>query len=193
MKENQIRCLVKRGATVKVFPATSSARDILAWSPDGVVITNGPGDPAAIEQIAHNVKLLLDTAMSRGTARPLPVLGICLGHQLVGRAIGASTSRLPFGHHGANHPVRDLGTGKVVITSQNHEFQVDESSIPSDSGFVVSSRNLNDGSVEGLAHERLPIRTYQYHPEGAPGPRDNEPVFDRFMSDVRSAVERRSA
>jgi carbamoyl-phosphate synthase small subunit len=191
VKENQVRCLVKRGASVKVFPATASAREVLSWAPDGIVVTNGPGDPGAISQIAHNVKLLLDAALQRGTARPLPLLGICLGHQLVGRAIGASTSRLPFGHHGANHPVRDLRTGTVVITSQNHEFQVDESSIPADSAFEVSARNLNDGSVEGLAHRTLPIRTYQYHPEGAPGPRDNELVFDAFMADVRSAVERR--
>ncbi len=191
VKENQVRCLVQRGATVRVFPATTSARDVLSWSPDGLVITNGPGDPAAIPQIAQNAKLLLDAALQRGAARPLPILGICLGHQLVGRAIGASTSRLPFGHHGANHPVKDLRTGHVVITSQNHEFQVDEHSIPSDSEFYVSARNLNDGSVEGLAHRTLPIRTYQYHPEGAPGPRDNEPVFDAFMADVRAAVERR--
>jgi carbamoyl-phosphate synthase small subunit len=191
VKENQVRCLTKRGASVRVFPATASAREVLSWAPDGIVVTNGPGDPGAIPQIAHNVKLMLDTALQRGTARPLPLLGICLGHQLVGRAIGASTSRLPFGHHGANHPVQDLRTGKVVMTSQNHEFQVDESSIPLDSEFEVSARNLNDGSVEGLAHRTLPIRTYQYHPEGAPGPRDNELVFDRFMSDVRSALERR--
>jgi carbamoyl-phosphate synthase small subunit len=109
---------------------------------------------------------------------------------LIGRAIGATTSRLPFGHHGANHPVQDVRTGSVVITSQNHEFQVDETSIPSGSDFYVSARNLNDGSVEGLAHRTLPIRTYQYHPEGAPGPRDNEPVFDRFLADVREAAER---
>ena len=159
---------------------------------NGIVITNGPGDPAAIPQITHNAKLLLDAALERGGARPLPILGICLGHQLIGRAIGATTSRLPFGHHGANHPVQDVRTGRVVITSQNHEFQVDEASIPSESGFSVSARNLNDGSVEGLAHRTLPIRTYQYHPEGAPGPRDNEPVFDRFMDDVRDAVARRS-
>jgi len=191
VKENQIRCLVRRGASVRVFPATTTAREILSWSPDGVVITNGPGDPAAIAPIAQNVKLLLDAALQRGGSRPLPILGICLGHQLLGRAIGATTSRLPFGHHGANHPVQDLRTGAVVITSQNHEFQVDESSIPSSSGFYVSHRNLNDGSVEGLANRGFPIRSYQYHPEGAPGPRDNEPVFDSFMSDVRAAVERR--
>jgi len=191
VKESQVRCLVRRGATVKVFPATTSARDVLSWSPDGIVITNGPGDPAAIPQIAHNAKLLLDAALQRGSGRALPMLGICLGHQLIGRAIGASTSRLPFGHHGANHPVKDVATGRVVVTSQNHEFQVDEHSIPSDSDFVVSARNLNDGSVEGLAHRTLPIRSYQYHPEGAPGPRDNEPVFDAFLAEVRAAVERR--
>ena len=192
VKENQIRCLVRRGATVKIFPATSSARELLQWSPDGIVITNGPGDPAAIPQITHNAKLLLNAALQRGAARPLPILGICLGHQLVGRAIGATTSRLPFGHHGANHPVQDVRTGRVVITSQNHEFQVDEGSLPLHSEFFVSKRNLNDGSVEGLAHRTLPIRTYQYHPEGAPGPRDNEPVFDRFMDDVRDAVAKRA-
>ncbi len=191
VKENQVRCLVRRGATVRVFPATASARDVLQWAPDGIVITNGPGDPAAIPQIAQNVRLLLDASLGRATSRALPILGICLGHQLIGRAIGASTSRLPFGHHGANHPVKDLRTGAVVITSQNHEFQVDEASIPADSDFVVSARNLNDGSVEGLAHRTLPIRTYQYHPEGAPGPRDNEPVFDAFVADVNAAVQNR--
>ena len=191
VKENQVRCLVRRGTTVRVFPATVSARDVLQWAPDGIVITNGPGDPAAIPQIAQNVRLLLDASIGRATSRPLPILGICLGHQLIGRAIGATTSRLPFGHHGANHPVKDLRTGAVVITSQNHEFQVDEASIPSDSDFVVSARNLNDGSVEGLAHRALPIRTYQYHPEGAPGPRDNEPVFDAFVADVKTAVDNR--
>jgi carbamoyl-phosphate synthase small subunit len=191
VKENQVRCLVRLGATVRVFPATSQAREILTWSPDGVVLSNGPGDPAAVPQIAAATRSLLEAAVARGPSRPLPILGICLGHQLIGRAIGASTSRLPFGHHGANHPVQDLRTGQVVITSQNHEFQVDESSIPSDSGFDVSARNLNDGSVEGLAHQTLPIRTYQYHPEGAPGPRDNEPVFDAFVAEVRSAMARR--
>ncbi len=192
VKENQVRSLVQRGATVRVFPVAVPVREVLEWSPDGILITNGPGDPAAIPQLVSSVRILLDMAASRGTARPVPILGICLGHQLVARAIGATTSRLPFGHHGSNHPVQDTRTGRVVITSQNHEFQVDESSIPPESGFGVSARNLNDGSVEGLVHRTLPIRTYQYHPEGAPGPRDNEPVFDRFMEDVRAAVARRS-
>jgi carbamoyl-phosphate synthase small subunit len=192
VKENQVRSLVQRGASVRVFPVDLPARELLQWSPDGIVITNGPGDPAAIPQVAANVKILIEMAQSRGSGRPVPILGICLGHQLLARAIGASTSRLPFGHHGSNHPVQDTVTKQVVITSQNHEFQVDESSLPLHSQFYVSKRNLNDGSVEGLAHRSLPIRTYQYHPEGAPGPRDNEPVFDQFMEEVRDAVARRS-
>ena len=191
IKENQVRERVRRGACVKVFPATATARNVLEWAPDGILITNGPGDPAAIPQVTASVKVLLDAATQRGTVRPLPILGICLGHQLMARAIGASTSRLRFGHHGANHPVQDARTGRVVITSQNHEFQVDEDTIPPSSGYYVSARNLNDGSVEGLAHRSLPIRSYQYHPEGAPGPHDNLSVFDAFIGDVRAAVAAR--
>jgi len=188
IKENQVRELVRRGACVRVFPATAGARDVLSWAPEGIVVTNGPGDPAAVPQVTSAVKVLLNAALQRGLLRPLPILGICLGHQLVGRAIGAHTSRLRFGHHGSNHPVQDTRTGGVVITSQNHEFQVDEGTIPETSGFFVSARNLNDRSVEGLQHRTLPIRTYQYHPEGAPGPRDNEPVFDAFLAEVRAAA-----
>ena len=188
VKENQVRELVRRGACVRTFPAASTAREILQWAPDGIVITNGPGDPAAIPQTTSSVKVILDAAFQRGASRPLPILGISLGHQLIGRSIGATTSRLRFGHHGANHPVQDTRTGRVVITSQNHEFQVDEASIPAGSPFYVSARNLNDGSVEGLAHRTLAIRTYQYHPEAAPGPYDNMPVFDAFLADVHAAV-----
>jgi carbamoyl-phosphate synthase small subunit len=188
VKENQVRELARRGACVRTFPANATAREILQWAPDGIVLTNGPGDPAAIPQVTNIVKVILDAALQRGSARPLPILGICLGHQLIGRAIGATTSRLRFGHHGANHPVQDTRTGRVVITSQNHEFQVDEASIPQGSPFYVSARNLNDGSVEGLAHRTLPIRSYQYHPEAAPGPFDNMPVFDTFLADVHGAV-----
>ncbi len=191
VKESQIRELARRGACVRTFPATAAAREILSWAPEGIVITNGPGDPAAIPQVTSSVKVILDAALQRGAARPLPLLGICLGHQLIGRAIGATTSRLRFGHHGSNHPVQDTKTGRVVVTSQNHEFQVDEGSIPLGSSFYVSSRNLNDGSVEGLSHRTLPIRSYQYHPEAAPGPFDNLSVFDAFLSDVRAAAATR--
>jgi carbamoyl-phosphate synthase small subunit len=182
VKENQVRLLARLGATVRLFPAEASASEILRWEPNGIVLSNGPGDPASLEDVLATVRALLDATRGRGADDPLPIFGICLGHQLLGRAIGASTSRLRFGHHGANHPVQDLRTGRVAITSQNHEFQVDEASVPEHSGFYVSHRNLNDGSVEGLAHRALPIRSLQYHPEGAPGPQDNEHVFADFLA-----------
>ena len=141
-----------------------------------MLLSNGPGDPAFL---APQVEVV------RGLFGKVPILGICLGHQLIGRAAGAETGRLPFGHHGGNHPVQDLDTGEVHITSQNHEFQVSET-LPADSGFNVRQRNLNDGSVEGLAHRELPIFSVQYHPEGAPGPHDNQYVFDRFAAMIRT-------
>jgi carbamoyl-phosphate synthase small subunit len=113
-------------------------------------------------------------------------MGICLGHQILGLAAGARTSRLPFGHHGANHPVKELRTGRVTVTSQNHNFQVDAATLPTESGFYVSHLNLSDGSVEGLAHESLPVFSVQYHPEAAPGPEDNRALFDRFAEQVRT-------
>jgi carbamoyl-phosphate synthase small subunit len=149
---------------------------VLASDIAGVILSPGPGDPA---RLAAQVELARAVI-----ADGRPLLGICLGHQIVGRAAGAETARLRFGHHGANHPVRDVDLGLVQVTAQNHEVQVVGSSLPSGSGFRVSQVNLNDGSVEGLRHVDLPIETVQYHPEGAPGPLDALAVFDRFVAAV---------
>jgi carbamoyl-phosphate synthase large subunit len=173
VKRNQLRALCSRGAEVVVLRQDARLEDILRYRPQGVILSNGPGDPA---RVPHAVRLcgeLLDQRM--------PLLGICLGHQILGQAAGASTSRLKFGHHGGNHPVRDEVTGAVYVTSQNHEFQVDASTLAPGSGWYVSERNLNDGSVEGLRHRELPAFSVQYHPEGAPGPQDRAAVFDEFL------------
>jgi carbamoyl-phosphate synthase large subunit len=175
IKMNILRSLYGRGARVVVVPPASSVDDVLRHRPDGVLLANGPGDPARLDPQVAVVRELMDR---------LPVLGICLGHQILGRAAGAATSRLPFGHHGGNHPVKDLASGRVAITSQNHEFQVVAETLPEGSGLRVSERNLNDGSVEGLTHASLPVFSVQYHPEGAPGPHDNQVVFDRFAEMV---------
>ena len=172
VKRNTLRSLRSRGVEVEVLPYDSDVDAILARRPDGVVLSNGPGDPSQLEAAV---------AVTRQLIGRVPVLGICLGHQLIGQAAGARTSRLPFGHHGGNHPVLDLRTGRVTMTSQNHEFEVDVESMPASSGFRVSHRNLHDGSVEGLVHERLPVRSVQFHPEGGPGPQDNQLIFDEFL------------
>jgi carbamoyl-phosphate synthase small subunit len=178
LKTNIVRAMRHRGARVRVFPHTASAVDVLSPEINGVILSPGPGDPARLDaQVALAGAIIRD-------GRPL--LGICLGHQIVGRAAGADTSRLRFGHHGANHPVQDREMGLVQVTAQNHEVQVVGDTVPVRSGFHVSQVNLNDGSVEGLRHRELPIETVQYHPEGAPGPLDALAVFDRFIA----AVER---
>lgn len=180
LKSNIVRAMRHRGARVRVFPHTASPGDVLSSDIDGVILSPGPGDPARLDrQVALARSIIAD-------GRPL--LGICLGHQIVGRAAGATTSRLRFGHHGANHPVEDMDLGLVQVTAQNHEVQVVGESLPVASGFHVSQRNLNDGSVEGLRHRDRPIETVQYHPEGAPGPLDALAVFDRFVA----AAEARS-
>ena len=180
LKNNIVRSLRRRGARVRVLPHTATAAVALANEIDGLVLSPGPGDPARLEgQVA-----LARAAIEDGR----PLLGICLGHQIVGRAAGADTRRLRFGHHGANHPIKDLDTGLVQVTAQNHEVTVVADSLPARSGFRVSQLNLNDGSVEGLRHERLPIETVQYHPEGAPGPLDAMAVFDRFLAACRTGV-----
>jgi carbamoyl-phosphate synthase small subunit len=179
LKTNIVRALQRRGVRVRVLPHTADASLVLRPDVAGVVLSPGPGDPA---------RLAAPVEMARSViADGRPLLGICLGHQIVARAAGAETTRLRFGHHGANHPVQDLGTGRVQITAQNHEVQVVGDSLPANSGFAVSQRNLNDGSVEGLRHATLPIETVQYHPEGSPGPLDATQVFDRFVERVASA------
>jgi carbamoyl-phosphate synthase small subunit len=178
LKANIVRAMRHRGAAVRVFPHTAGPSDVLSSDIDGVILSPGPGDPARLEaQVALARAVIAD-------GRPL--LGICLGHQIVARAGGADTRRLRFGHHGANHPVQDLELGRVQVTAQNHEVQVVGESLPSTSGFHVSQVNLNDGSVEGLRHRELPIETVQYHPEGAPGPLDALEVFDRFVAAARA-------
>jgi carbamoyl-phosphate synthase small subunit len=178
LKTNIVRSLRRRGARVRIVPHTATAEQVLSPDVDGVVISPGPGDPGLLDpQVALAAAVVAD-------GRPL--LGICLGHQIVARAAGARTQRLRFGHHAANHPVRDAVSGRVTVTAQNHEVEVVGDSLPDGSGFFVSQRNLNDGSVEGLRHHALPIETVQYHPEGSPGPLDAAEVFDRFLGHVRA-------
>jgi carbamoyl-phosphate synthase small subunit len=178
LKSNIVRSMRHRGARVRVFPHTASVSDVLSSDIDGVILSPGPGDPARLADQVALARAVIDDGR--------PLLGICLGHQIVGRAAGADTSRLRFGHHGANHPVQDVDLGLVQVTAQNHEVQVVKDSVPARSGFRVSQVNLNDGSVEGLRHSEKPIETVQYHPEGAPGPLDALAVFDRFVSALAS-------
>ena len=177
LKANIVTSLRRRGVRVRVLPHTADASDVLASDVAGVVFSPGPGDPARLD----GPVALARTVIADGR----PLLGICLEHQIVARAAGAETSRLRFGHHGANHPVQDLDTGYVQVTAQNHEVQVVGDSLPASSGFRVSQVNLNDRSVEGLRHAERPIETVQYHPEGAPGPLDALAVFDRFVTACR--------
>ena len=171
MKENILRQLRDHGARVTVVPATTSAADVLAMKPDGVFLSNGPGDPAAVTYAIAAVRDLLNAK--------IPVFGICLGHQILALALGAKTYKLPFGHHGGNHPVKDLATGKVEITSQNHGFAVDPSTLPKSAR--VSHVNLYDQTVEGIIVEDRPAFSVQYHPEASPGPHDASYLFERFV------------
>ncbi|MCA9676245.1 MAG: glutamine-hydrolyzing carbamoyl-phosphate synthase small subunit [Kofleriaceae bacterium] len=181
IKQNILRQLRVAGCAVTVVPATTPAADILARNPDGIFLSNGPGDPAAVAYAIATVRELL--------AARLPVFGICLGHQILGLALGARTFKLPFGHHGGNHPVQDLTTGKVEITSQNHGFAVDPASLPS--GVRVSHKNLFDGSIEGLEVEGRSVFGIQYHPEASPGPHDASYLFHRFADGMARAAAAR--
>jgi len=157
-----------------VLPARTSAAEVLAMGVDGVVLSNGPGDPEPLVEIIENVRALVDAGM--------PTFGICLGHQLLGLALGGRTFKLKFGHHGGNQPVVDLATREVAITSQNHGFAVDPDSLPA--GCHATEVNLNDGTVEAFAAAGRPILSVQYHPEAAPGPHDAAPLFDRFLQTI---------
>jgi carbamoyl-phosphate synthase small subunit len=171
-KGNIIQCLADRGCQVTVVPCDTAADAIMALEPAGIMLSNGPGDPKDVGYAVATVKELIGK---------LPIFGICLGHQLIGLALGGDTYKLKFGHRGGNHPVKDLISGKVTITSQNHGFAVDPQSLDPDE-VMISHRNVNDATVEGLRHKYLPVFSVQYHPEAAPGPRDSEYLFDEFVS-----------
>jgi carbamoyl-phosphate synthase small subunit len=177
LKYNQLRLLAERGCSLQVVPAATTAEEVLALDPDGIFLANGPGDPAGIPGVVETVRSLLGRK---------PIFGICLGHQILGLAYGGTTYKLKFGHRGGNQPVKDLVTGKVEITSQNHGFCVDTASLPAE--VEVTHVNLNDGSVEGIRHTKHPAFSVQYHPENAPGPRDAVYLFDRFIALMKQAA-----
>jgi carbamoyl-phosphate synthase small subunit len=182
IKRNILRLFAENGCRVTVVPADTPAAAVLEREPDGVFLSNGPGDPAAIEYAPGIIRAIAE--------RGVPTLGICLGHQLLGLTFGASTAKMPYGHRGGNHPVREVDSGHVLITSQNHGFAVvgNEEGIPGAPGLRVTHVNLNDGTVEGLMHRELPIFAVQYHPEAAPGPHDARPLFGEFLQAVKSNV-----
>ena len=172
IKRTILRHLTAAGCYVDVVPASTPAADVLARKPDGIFLSNGPGDPAAVEHAAESVTELVGSGV--------PLFGICLGHQILGRALGGSTFKLPFGHHGANHPVRHEATGRVEITSQNHNYAVDPDSL--DRAVEITHVNLNDGVCEGLALRDEPVFSVQHHPEAGPGPHDASYLFDDFTA-----------
>ena len=180
MKRNILRLFVRNNCRVTVVPATTPAGRVRELDPDGVFLSNGPGDPAAVDYAVRTIRDLADGS--------LPIFGICLGHQLLGLAFGGETVKLPYGHRGGNHPVRDLKTGQVLITSQNHGFAVrgEGSAIPGANQLEVTHRNLNDGTVEGVRHKDKPIFAVQYHPEASPGPHDAQGHFQQFLQALDS-------
>jgi carbamoyl-phosphate synthase small subunit len=179
IKRNILRLFDDAGCHVTVVPASTPAEVALELNPDGVFLSNGPGDPDAIEYAPSTIKAIAE--------KEVPMFGICLGHQLLGLTFGAKTVKMPYGHRGGNHPVREIETGRILITSQNHGFAVagNEQGIPGAPGLEVTHVNLNDHTVEGLRHRELPVFAVQYHPEAAPGPHDARPLFEQFMETVR--------
>ena len=174
-KQNIMRCLRALGCKVSVAPAYSNFNEIMNMHPDGIILSNGPGDPKTALPAIETARLLM---------QKLPVFGICLGHQIMGLAMGADTYKLRYGHRGANHPVQDVVSKQVYITSQNHGFAVDSNTLPAD--VVVSHINLNDGTVEGLRHLYLPVASVQYHPKASPGPQESRYLFDQFLKQIEA-------
>ncbi|MEO6146060.1 MAG: carbamoyl phosphate synthase small subunit, partial [Sulfuriferula sp.] len=177
VKRNILRMLAERGCRLTVLPAQASAQEALALKPDGIFLSNGPGDPEPCDYAI--------TALGELMATGIPVFGICLGHQLLALASGARTTKMKFGHHGANHPVKDLDTGRVAITSQNHGFAVDADSLPAN--LRVTHVSLFDGSLQGIARTDVPAFSFQGHPEASPGPHDVGYLFDRFVAMMQKA------
>ena len=178
LKYNILRNLRSRGCRLTILPVQTPAEEVLSLKPNGIVLSPGPGDPQLLDYAVETVQALVGN---------LPIMGICLGNQLLARAFGGQTYKLKFGHRGGNHPVRDLKTGSVHITAQNHGYAVDADSLPKE--LEVSHVNLNDGTVEGFVHKELPIMGIQFHSEASPGPWDNSYLFDRFLLQVKEVIQ----
>ena len=186
IKRNILRLFAEHECRVTVVPAASPAEEVLELEPDGVFLSNGPGDPAAVSYAPEIIRTI--------AAKDVPIFGICLGHQLLGLTFGGRTVKMPYGHRGGNHPVREIDTGRVLITSQNHGFAVegDDAGIPGAPALEVTHINLNDRTIEGMRHRELQIFAVQYHPEAAPGPHDARPLFSEFLDAVRAGTAKRA-
>ncbi|MFC1561701.1 glutamine-hydrolyzing carbamoyl-phosphate synthase small subunit [candidate division KSB1 bacterium] len=184
VKYSILRQLRHYGCSIRIFPATTPAETVMDWNPDGIFLSNGPGDPGPLDYAVDSVRKLLGK---------IPIFGICLGHQILGLALGGTTEKLKFGHHGANHPVKYLPNGSIEITSQNHGFIVNAGSLP-ENDIEITHINLNDGTLEGFRHRSLSAFSVQYHPESAPGPHDSRYLFDHFIDEMKlfHAKEKRS-
>ena len=175
IKKNILRILFQKGCEVTVLPAKTNSKEIIKLNPDGVFLSNGPGDPEPCDYAIEAIKRLIE--------RKIPIFGICLGHQLLSLALGGKTEKMKFGHHGANHPVKNLTNNEVFITSQNHGFTVKESTLPKD--IVITHRSLFDGTIQGIKHKELPFFSFQGHPEASPGPHDIKLLFEQFLENMR--------